>query len=64
MIRMRYKLKDIFDLQIGKTPSRNNSEYWNTEDHKWISIADLTRTGKYISETKEYLSENAIQKVE
>mgnify|MGYP002450645873 FL=1 len=59
---MRYKLKDIFDLQIGKTPSRNNSEYWNTEDHKWISIADLTRTGKYISETKEYLSENAIQK--
>lgn len=62
MIRMRYKLKDIFDLQIGKTPSRNNSEYWNTEDHKWISIADLTRTGKYISETKEYLSENAIQK--
>ena len=62
MIRMRYKLKDIFDLQMGKTPSRNNSEYWNTEDHKWISIADLTRTGKYISETKEYLSENAIQK--
>ena len=59
---MRYKLKDIFDLQMGKTPSRNNSEYWNTEDHKWISIADLTRTGKYISETKEYLSENAIQK--
>ena len=59
---MRYKLKDIFDLQIGKTPSRNNSEYWNTEDHKWISIADLTRTGKYISETKEYLSENAILK--
>ena len=59
---MKYKLKDIFDLQMGKTPPRNNSEYWNTEDHKWISIADLTRTGKYISETKEYLSENAIQK--
>ena len=62
MMRMKYKLKDIFDLQMGKTPPRNNSEYWNTEDHKWISIADLTRTGKYISETKEYLSENAIQK--
>ena len=57
---MRYKLKDIFDLQMGKTPSRNNSEYWNTEDYKWISIADLGKTGKYISETKEYLSESAI----
>lgn len=58
---MKYKLKDIFDLQMGKTPSRNNKEYWNTKDYKWISIADLTKTGKYISETKEYLSEKAIK---
>ena len=57
---MRYKLKEIFDLQMGKTPSRNNTGYWNTNDYKWISIADLTKTGKYISETKEYLSESAI----
>ena len=57
---MKYKLKDIFDLQMGKTPSRNNIEYWNTEEHKWISIADLTKTGKYISETKECLSDCAI----
>ena len=57
---MRYKLKDIFDLQMGKTPSRNNIEYWNANDYKWISIADLTKTSKYISETKEYLSESAV----
>ena len=57
---MRYKLKEIFDLQMGKTPSRNNTGYWNTNDYKWISIADLTKTGKYISETKEYLSESAV----
>ena len=58
---MKYKLKDIFDLQMGKTPSRNNSEYWNSEDYKWISIADLSKTGKYISDTKEYLSESAVE---
>ena len=58
---MRYKLIDIFDLQMGKTPSRNNSDYWNTEDYKWISIADLSKTGKYISDTKEYLSEVAVE---
>ena len=57
---MKYKLKDIFDLQMGKTPSRNNSEYWNTEDYKWISIADLSKNGMYILDTKEYLSEKAI----
>ena len=56
----QYKLKDIFDLQIGKTPARNNGEYWNTKDYKWISIADLSQSEKYITETKEYISENAI----
>lgn len=42
---MKYKLKDIFDLQMGKTPSRNIPNYWNTEEYKWISIADLSKAG-------------------
>ena len=58
---MEYKLEDIFDLQMGKTPSRNNPEYWNSDDHKWISIGDLTRCGKYIEDTKEYLSDKAVE---
>ena len=55
-----YKLKELFDLQMGKTPSRNNVDYWNDPVYKWISIGDLSKSGKYISETKEYLSEKAI----
>ena len=51
----------MFDLQMGKTPSRNNPEYWNSEDHKWISIGDLSKCGKYILDTKEYLSDTAVQ---
>ena len=58
---MRYKLRDIFDLQMGKTPSRNNQNYWNSKENKWISIADLSKTGRYISETKEYLSDVAVK---
>ena len=46
---------------MGKTPSRSNTEYWNTKDHKWISIADLSKCGKYIEQTKEYLSNRAIE---
>lgn len=57
---MRYKLKEIFELQMGKTPSRHNSSYWNTGDYKWISIADLSNVGKYISKTKETISESAV----
>ena len=58
---MKYRLEKIFDLQMGKTPSRSNTEYWNTKDHKWISIADLSKCGKYIEQTKEYLSNRAIE---
>ena len=57
----KYKLEDIFDLQMGKTPSRNNPEYWNSYDNKWISIGDLTKAGKYITDTKEYLSDTAVE---
>lgn len=59
--RMEYKLEDIFDLQMGKTPSRNNPEYWDSRDHKWISIGDLSKCGKYIQCTKEYLSDKAVK---
>lgn len=58
---MEYRLDEIFDLQMGKTPSRNNPEYWDSEDNKWISIADLSKCGKYIEETKEYLSDKAVK---
>ena len=58
---MEYKLEDVFDLQMGKTPSRDRADYWNTNDFKWISIADLTKSDKFISETKEYLSSIAVK---
>ena len=61
MMRMRYKLEDLFDLQMGKTPARNNPEYWNSTDNKWISIGDLSKCGKYITNTKEYLSDAAVE---
>lgn len=58
---MEYRLDELFDLQMGKTPSRNTPEYWDSEDHKWISIGDLSKCGKYIYETKEYLSNKAVE---
>lgn len=57
---MEYSLEQLFDLQMGKTPSRNNSKYWDTCDNKWISISDLSQAGRYINETKEYISDDAI----
>ena len=53
------RLEDIFDLQMGKTPDRKKLDYFQGS-HKWISIADISKSEKYISETKEYLTDDAI----
>lgn len=58
---MKYSMEELFDLQMGKTPSRNNPDYWGTGDNKWISIADLSKCGKYICETKECISDDAVE---
>ena len=57
---MRIKLKQAFDLQMGKTPARNNMEFWGGT-HKWISIADLGNAGKYIDSTKESISDEGVE---
>jgi len=53
---VRYKLEELFDLQMGKTPARANMEYWNG-NNKWVSISDLSSYDKYVTDTKEYISD-------
>ena len=55
-----YCLEDLFDLQMGKTPARENDEYWNAGNNDWISIRDLSGYDKYVSQTKEQLTDMAI----
>ena len=54
-------LKELFDLQMGKTPARAETKLWQSKDHKWISIADMSTYGKYTGETKEYISDIAVK---
>ena len=55
------RLDEIFDLQMGKTPSRNNADYWTDGQHDWVSIADLGSYQKYVEDTKERISALAVQ---
>lgn len=55
------RLDEIFDLQMGKTPSRNNADYWTDGQYDWVSIADLGSYQKYVGDTKERISALAVQ---
>ena len=55
------RLGDIFNLQMGKTPSRSNARYWTNGENTWVSIADLSGYDKYVGETKEQITDLAVQ---
>lgn len=57
---MRYKLGEIFNLQMGKTPDRHSPKSWNEGTEPWISIADLTKCNKYIENTAEKITATAV----
>ena len=57
----KYKLSELFDLQMGKTPARNNPQFWDDGENPWISIADMSSNGKYIITTKECITDCAVR---
>ena len=58
----KVKLGDVFNLQMGKTPLRENKLYWDKGEYHWISISDMNFSEKYISSTKEKITELAVKK--
>ncbi len=55
-------LAEIAEFSMGKTPPRGDSNYWQSEDHNWVSIADMKHYGT-ITETKEKVSKLAAQEI-
>lgn len=55
------KLGGVCDIGMGKTPSRGNRKFWDTEKQTgnvWLSIADLLNAkDKVITDSKEYISD-------
>lgn len=55
---------NYFDISIGKTPPRKE-QWWftsNTSDIRWVSISDMGNCGTYISNSSEYLTQDAVDK--
>lgn len=47
---MLYELGEIFDLQMGKTPSRNNLSYWDTKENIYSNEAIMAFRDKHVTE--------------
>ncbi|HPT29896.1 MAG TPA: restriction endonuclease subunit S [bacterium] len=58
------KIGEEFDITIGRTPPRLETEWFSNKPigKKWISIKDIGNSEMYISNTSEYLTDEAIEK--
>lgn len=52
----RVELKKVSTMCSGGTPSTENEEYYGGE-YIWVSIADMTATAKYLTDSNKKLSE-------
>ena len=55
------KVKNLFTLQMGKTPPRSDLSLWDSNDFKWITVADMSNYCLYTEDTKEKISKKAVQ---
>jgi len=56
------RFANIADFSAGRTPSRNDTSFWNNGDHAWVSIADML-DGQVLTVTKETVTDKARERV-
>ena len=56
-------IKELFNLQLGKTPSRSEQKYWCANNHKWISVADMGGYDRFTANTTEYITDDAVKDI-
>jgi type I restriction enzyme S subunit len=57
------RLGEVARIEIGGTPSRNDSSLWASENavgYPWVAISDLRR--RYVSTTSEYITKKGIHR--
>lgn len=56
------RFANIADFSAGRTPSRNETSFWNNGGHAWVSIADMD-SGQLLTKTKERVTDKAREKI-
>ena len=52
------RFKNLVSYNMGKTPPRKESEYWENATYPWVSIADLVLDDT-VCVTKEHVNEHS-----
>lgn len=56
-----YRLKDIFELRNGYTPSKAVSEFWEDGTIPWFRMEDIRKNGRILSDSIQHVTQEAIK---
>lgn len=56
------KISDVCVVRGGSTPKRTTKEFWDNGTISWFTVEDIYEQGRYISETKQHITELATKK--
>ena len=56
-----YRLKDIFELRNGYTPSKAVSEFWEGGTIPWFRMEDIRKNGRILSDSIQHITQEAIK---
>ena len=55
------KLGEVFDMNIGYTPSRKNKSYWTDGTIPWFTLKDIRENGNILSDSIEHVHESGVR---
>ena len=56
-----YRLKDVFELRNGYTPSKVVNEFWEGGTIPWFRMEDIRKNGRILSDSIQHITQEAIK---
>lgn len=57
-----HPISQIFNMRNGYTPSKNNDNFWNSEDIPWFRMEDIRANGNILEDSILKVSKSALKK--
>ena len=56
-----FRLKDIFEMRNGYTPSKATSEFWENGTIPWFRMEDIRKNGRILTDSIQHITPKAIK---
>lgn len=55
------RLKELFELRNGYTPSKNNPEFWDGGIIPWFRMEDIRKNGHILVDSIQHITSEAVK---